>query len=257
MEHEGPIGEDDLQAYIDERLAPARGAAVEEFLSRNPAQHALVDKQRSDREALRFRLAEKFAEPIPARLRIDHIRAERSARLWKRARSVVAGLAMIGIGLAGGWVIRGEVGQAQNPPGPIFLADAIDAHRTYAVEVAHPVEVAASDEAHLVTWLSNRSGRKFETPPDLRPFGYNLVGGRVLPAGSKAAAQLMYQDASGGRLTVYLRAGDEGQPAFTFDEQDGVSTFTWTDRGFQFAIAAELDRDRLLPIAKLVYDWMS
>jgi anti-sigma factor RsiW len=31
---------------------------------------------------------------------------------------------------------------------------------TYAVEVAHPVEVGAEDEAHLVKWLSKRPARR-------------------------------------------------------------------------------------------------
>ena len=49
------------------------------------------------------------------------------------------------------------------------------------------------------------------------------------------------------------RGGDE-ETAFTFTEWEGVSTFVWIDGGFQFAIAAELDRDRLLPIATRVYE---
>jgi len=256
MTHDVPIGEDDLQAYLDDRLPPKRRGEVDEYLARNPAQQALVDKQRGDREVLRARLADKFAEPIPARLRIEHIRAAQSARRRQQFSSVAAALAMIAIGVAGGWIMRGEVAPGRVAPDAAFLASAVNAHRTYVVEVAHPVEVAASDEAHLVNWLSNRSGRKLETPPDLSAFGYNLVGGRVLPSGDKAAAQLMYQDSSGGRLTVYLRAGGGRNPAFTFDEREGISTFTWTDAGFEFAIAAELGRDRLLPIAKLVYERM-
>ncbi len=254
MATQGPIGEDDLQAYIDERLAPARRAMVEGFLHDNPDLKAEIDKQRDDRDALRSQLAAKFVERVPARLRIDNLRAAQAARRAARMRSLAASIAMIGIGLAGGWVIRGEVAPQRQIEAASFVASAVDAHKTYVVEVAHPVEVAANDEAHLVKWLSNRSGRVLQPPPNLTPFGYSLVGGRVLPGGNTAAAQLMYEDAAGARLTVYLRAGGDEETAFTFTEWEGVSTFVWIDGGFQFAIAAELDRDRLLPIATRVYE---
>ena len=40
---------------------------------------------------------------------------------------------------------------------------------------------------------------------DLRDHGFELVGGRLLPDGPGKSAQLMYQNAQGVRVTVYLR----------------------------------------------------
>jgi hypothetical protein len=40
---------------------------------------------------------------------------------------------------------------------------------------------------------------------DLRSEGFELVGGRLLPDANGPSAQLMYQDAMGQRVTVYLR----------------------------------------------------
>jgi anti-sigma factor RsiW len=120
------------------------------------------------------------------------------------------------------------------------------------VEVAHPIEVGAAQEAHLLQWLGKRLGRPLAAP-DLSRFGYRLMGGRLLPAGSAAAAQLMYDDASGRRLTVYVRAASGTETAFRFQQEGDAATFAWIDQGFGFAVTAMASRDELLPIAEAVY----
>jgi anti-sigma factor RsiW len=114
------------------------------------------------------------------------------------------------------------------------------------------VEVDAAHEQHLMGWLSKRLGRKL-TAPDLSRFGYRLIGGRLLPAGGNAAAQLMYENADKARLTLYVQAGPETETAFRFRQDDGASTFAWIDRGFGFAVTAHATRDALLPIAEAIY----
>ena len=88
-------------------------------------------------------------------------------------------------------------------------SDLIDAHRLYSVEVRHPVEVAADDEAHMSTWLSRRLGKSIKPPP-LAGAGFRLVGGRLLPADGKPAAQFMYENAAGQRLTLYFAVAAGG-----------------------------------------------
>jgi anti-sigma factor RsiW len=79
------------------------------------------------------------------------------------------------------------------------------------------------------------------------------MGGRLLPGGSGAAAQLMYDDASGRRLTIYVRATDGTETAFRFQQEGDAATFAWIDQGFGFAVTAVASRDQLLPIAEAVY----
>jgi anti-sigma factor RsiW len=133
-----------------------------------------------------------------------------------------------------------------------IAAEALTAHRVYTAETVHPVEVAATQEAHLVQWLSRRLNHALKAP-DLAAQGFHLMGGRLLPAGAGAAAQLMYQDEGGARLTVYLRADGDGGTAFRFVKGQNASAFTWTDDGFGYAIAAQVDRPQLLTIAESVY----
>ena len=133
-----------------------------------------------------------------------------------------------------------------------MVNDAISAYRTFVVETAHPVEVRAAEEDHLLQWLSNRLSRPIK-PPDLTPFGFRLMGGRVLPASSGVAAQLMYDDDRGTRLTLYLRNGETGETAYRFVREGNVSAFYWVDQGFGFALSATASRERLLPIVEAVY----
>ncbi len=111
-----------------------------------------------------------------------------------------------------------------------FVRQALAAHVVYVPEVRHPVEVDAGQQQHLVAWLSKQFGATILAPA-LEELGFQLLGGRLLPADDKPAAQFMYQDAGGRRLTLYARRGLDGnrETAFRFAEQDGVGASTgWT-----------------------------
>lgn len=246
-----PIGEDDLQAYIDERLTEARRSEVEAYLEGHPEIAARLAGDRIQRDALRQQLAAKFTEPIPLRLRVDSIRMSKRYMRRDWLRNAVAAVVLLAIGSGAGW-IAGGTAPVEVSPTVVVTRDAVAAYRTFVVEVSHPVEVRASDEVHLVQWLSKRLGRQLRVP-DLSRFGFRLMGGRVLPAGSYAAVMLMYDDGNGTRLTVYVRAGSTGETAFRFWRDGDVSTFAWLDQGYGFAVSAASDRDRLLPIAEAVY----
>ena len=251
------IGEDDLQAFIDDRLDGERRAAVEAHLAANPALAQRVAAERRQRDELRAALQAKFDEPVPARLRIANLAAAQRApraRLWT---NIAAAVAIFAVGAIAGWFAPQVVGGIT--PSPVATAPTVGvaqgataAYRTFVVEVAHPVEVGVQQEQHLLQWLSKRLGRKL-VAPDLSGFGYRLMGGRLLPGGSGAAAQLMYDDASGRRLTIYVRAADGTETAFRFQKEGDAATFAWIDQGFGFAVTATATREELLPIAEAVY----
>lgn len=247
------IGEDDLQAFIDDRLDDSRRAEVEAHLAHHPETAERVAAERRQRAMLRGQLAAKFAEPVPARLRIANIRAARRGGWAGKVRLAAAALVIFVVGAAGGWFANSLVPVSAPVAQTTSVAQgATAAYRTFVVEVAHPVEVGAAQETHLLQWLGKRLGRPLAAP-DLSRFGYKLMGGRLLPAGSAAAAQLMYDDASGRRLTVYVRAASGTETAFRFQQEGDAATFAWIDQGFGFAVTAMASRDELLPIAEAVY----
>lgn len=261
---ERPIDTDELQAWIDDRLPVERRATVDRWLAAHPEVAARVRRDRELSEALREQLALKLDEPIPARLRVAEVVARRRDRRRANGLRMVASLALLATGALAGWLgndlaQRAGFSQARGwlAPGAgdaTLTADAVAAHRMFVAEPRHPVEVPAFEEAHLVRWLSNRLGRPLKAP-DLMPEGFRLMGGRLLPGTAGGpAAQLMYDDAKGTRLTVYLRAAPvDGTTEFRFAQEGDINAFWWTDRGFGYAISAPVERGRLLAVAEAVF----
>jgi anti-sigma factor RsiW len=250
-----PVGEDELQAFVDERLDGARRAVIEAWLARHPEERERIVAERRHRAALRLQLQAKADEPVPARLRITGIQMARRTRFMQRMKLAAAAVAIFAVGVSAGWLAnesRPGTLVASPPPTTSLAQGATAAYRTFVVEVAHPVEVGVAQETHLLQWLSKRLGRKLEAP-DLTSFGYRLIGGRLLPGGSGAAAQLMYEDSAGRRLTLYVRAADGTETAFRFQKDGDAATFAWIDQGFGFAVTAVASREELLPIAEAIY----
>ena len=247
-----PVGEDDLQAHVDGRLSPARGAVVAAYLAAHPDAAALLAGYAAQRDALAAALRSKHDEPIPARLRVANIIAARRRRRGiLLSRSAAAILLLLGGGVSGWYANEAMIG-ARSSPMRVLTADAVAAYRTYTVEISHPVEMRADDEGHLVRWLSDRLDRAVVVP-DLAREGFRLMGGRVLPASDGTAAQIMYDDDHGTRLTIYLQPMAIDLTDFRYTESDGVRTFYRAEHGMAFAVTARTDRERLLNVADAVY----
>jgi anti-sigma factor RsiW len=124
------------------------------------------------------------------------------------------------------------------------------------------VEVAASEQEHLVQWLSKRLGKPLKVP-NLSAQGFELVGGRLLPGDIGARAQFMFQNAQGQRITLYLGVVDQKpgksdmpdtrETRFRFEPDGAVPSFYWFDHGFGYALAGQMDREKLMQVATLVY----
>lgn len=245
------IQENDLQSYVDGRLDPARQAAVEAYLAENPAERQrLLDYQRIDAELHRL-FDPVLDEPIPAALRLAAQHRSRAPRIGLLQTAAAVGFMLIGGGL--GWFAHerfSQPGLAQES----FVQQALGAHAVYVSEVRHPVEVEASEAQHLVAWLSKRLGATIQAPT-LSMLGFQLLGGRLLPDDGKPAAQFMYQDAGGRRLTLYVRRGLDNprDTAFQFSQQDGKSAFYWVDRDLAYALIGDLERPVLDRAAHVVY----
>lgn len=256
MSRERPVGEDDLQAYVDGRLAPELQHSVTAYLAANlPVAERLASDQ-EQRQALRDRLAFKADEPIPARLRISNILAERRRTGGRRHVAVAAAFGWLMAGGVAGWFANTTFNEARIGTSalnfPPMANAAIAAHRTFVVESTHPVEVRADQQEHLVQWLSRRLGQTLSAP-DLSGQGYRLMGGRLLPTDDGPAAMFMYDDDRGTRLTLYIRSGNDDETGFASTRQKDVSAFFWTDRGLGYVVTAALDHDRLLPVARALH----
>ena len=243
-----PVTEDELHAYVDGELPPDRQGSVEKWLATHPDDMARVAKWRSLAEAIRARYGAVASEPIPARLSLRQI--ERAGRSW-RSIAAAAALAAFVVGGLAGWVARG-VATPLRVPAATFTADALDAYKVYVVEVRHPVEVPASEEAHLKQWLSKRVGYQLHIP-NLESVGLKLVGGRLLPGPRGADAFFMYEGKSGERFTLYSTRSEGSNSALRYNADGAVGALYWAESDVAYVVSGEANRDRLNKVAQTVY----
>lgn len=243
-----PIEELDLHAYVDGQLGPERRAEVEAHLAANPTAAERVQAYRKQNDMLRALFDPVAEEPIPQRMRAPTRRFA-----WLPPLRHAAVLAWLSLGGILGWTLHGSEGVRPNHWAALPQQAAI-AHAVYTPEVLHPVEVGADQEAHLVKWLSKRLDTQLKAP-HLAEAGYQLMGGRLLPGGKGPAAQFMYQDAQGQRLTLYVRtgAGDNRETAFRFEQEGKVGVFYWVDGPLGYALSGEMKKPELLKVANVVY----
>lgn len=242
-----PVDDDDLQHWVDGRLDPRRRAALDAWLAARPAEAARVAAYRRHNQSLHALFDPMLHEQVPEALR----RRPRPALRWYYAAVV----AWVAFGALLGWTLRGvQLPLGPPPAATAWTERAAVAHTVYAPEVAHPVEVGAEAQAHLVAWLSKRLGRAVKAP-DLAALGYTLMGGRLLPGAGGPAAQFMYENGRGGRLTLYVTApeGRTGDTTFRYERRGGVGLLYWVDGELGYALAGENDRGRLLAAAHLAY----
>jgi anti-sigma factor RsiW len=248
-----PVGEDDLQAFVDGRLPPERREMVERYLSEHPEAAARLEDYARHEALLASSLQAKFEEPIPNRLRIANIEARRRHRFTVTMARAAAILLIVGLSGAGGWIARTWTEQGDHLQA--VTQNAFAAYATFSPEVSHPVEVRADGSGQLVQWLSKRLQRPL-VPPDLATLGFRLMGGRVLPTAHAPAAQLMYDDDHGTRLTIYIQPmGIDGEE-FRYTKQGDVRTIYWAERRMALAVTGRASNERLLAVARSVHDQM-
>lgn len=259
------ISEADLHAFVDGRLDPDREQAVESYLLQHPAKAGEVAAWQQQNETLKALYGHVLNEPVPERLRPTVIAPNKTgwaSNKTKRAAgsfawpAIAAALAIFVLGGAVGWYGRDLASPTQLAA--ITLAnEAITAHSIYAVEVRHPVEVAANDQKHLVGWLSKRLGEQISAP-DLSAKGFNLIGGRLLPAAKGPAAQFMYENDKGRRVTLYVTRNRSNQlAAFQFSKKADYNAFYWLDATISYALVGDVPRSELKQLAIKAYNQLT
>jgi anti-sigma factor RsiW len=232
-----------------------------------------TDKQVSDasldaalRDLHRNVLTQPLPEPmVQAAMRLQSVqRSQRRTRKW----SAIAASMLLAFGV--GWLSNAQwqmrapaVGAGAELAARDFVRQAGLAFVVYQPEKRHPVEVLASEQDHLVQWLSKRLERPLQIP-HLDAQGFMLVGGRLLPGDLGARAQFMFQNAEAQRVTLYLGAIDKGRAGeaaqttqFRLETSEPVPSFYWADQGFGYALSGQVDRQTLMALADAVYQQLA
>lgn len=248
------ITQNDLHAFADGRLTPPEGTRIEAWLAEHPDDAAAVHAYRLQNTRLHEKFDSVLDEDVPPELTALVMgRSGRNVGISFSRMRLAASILLLLTGGLGGWLLHGLTTPSAQAPTGAFVDQAIGAHRVFVAEVRHPVEVPAAQEAHLVGWLSKRLGTRLRAP-NLQDSGYSLVGGRLLAEGNRPAAQFMYEEKNGQRLTVYVRGlRNTKDTSFQFASKNGVSAFYWVEEAFAYALIAPTDRARLMGIANTVY----
>lgn len=253
-ERQPQVTEQDIHAYVDGRLEPARHSEVEAYLNESDEARAQAAGYQQIDQALHTLYDPVLDEPVPPHLGLPANPGRSYRRLgWQMA----AMLATLVIGAIGGWFGRGGLDNQPAQTASLF-SNAYTAHVVYSPEVRHPVEVDAEQEQHLVTWLSKRLQAPVRAPV-LSELGYQLLGGRLLASEGEPAAQFMYENAQGNRLTLFIRRNrqQDGDTAFRFDRNNGIQGFYWIDGELGYALIGEADRQLISRAAHRVYEQLA
>ena len=237
-----------LHAYVDGEVPPELRAEIDMRMAQDPELAAVIEDWRNQKRLIREFYDPVLSEPLPPQLTAIH-KPSFASRIHPLAAMAAAILLLLLGGIAG-WFAAERANLLESDT---LVADALTAHKVYTAEVRHPVEVGAGESDHLATWLSKRIGHSFKIP-DLSAEGYTLLGGRLLAAGGQPAAQLMYEDHSKRRITLFLvgNSGDS-ETAIRIEQRGQLTACYWLDGPLGFAVAGELDRDRIMALANEVY----
>lgn len=248
--HKNNIDDLQLHAYIDGELDAEIRVEVDGWLANNPKDAEKVRRFQAQNAALHNQfdaiLDEAVPETLSALLAAPHGKA---AAPWVR---IAAAMALLITGGVGGWAAN-EMTAPNRTETAALIKQAVGAHLVYVSEVRHPVEVEATQETHLVKWLSKRLGKKIGAP-DMAAVGFQLIGGRLLPDEGRPAAQFMYEDQGGRRVTLYVRTDGGADTAFKYTADNGASAFYWIDGDLGYALIGNVPRSMLLQLARIAYE---
>ena len=250
-----PVDDSDLHAYVDGELDESRRLDIEAYLAGNPEAAGQVRQYQQLNQDLHRLFDPVLNESVPAGLvpvsTVTHAGYRWS---WGARAAALAGIVFVS-GL-GGWVLHTRSNDAENSPALANLVQpAAFAHAVYTTDDHFPVEIQAEQQDVLSNWLSERMHTSIRAP-DLAGLGFDLVGGRLLPSTNRMAAQFMYQDAGGERITLYVRriAWENQQAAFQYYEAEGVGVFYWIEGPMGYALSGSLGKKRLIAIAEAAQD---
>lgn len=246
------ISEEELQAYVDGRLEGPRHDRIASAIAADPELARRADELRRLADAMHAAYDAVLDEPVPPEM----LHAVINGGPAPVVRMAAAAAWMSVGGVVGGFIVS----QAGPEPATEMISvrplsrEAAYAHAVYVPEVRHPVEVGADEREHLNAWLSKR----LATPvvaPDIREAGYQLVGGRLLPDAGRPAAQFMYEDPHGSRITLYVRAHGEGarETSLRHAEDGDIGVVYWVDGPLAYALAGSIEQTRLENIAEAMY----
>ncbi|MCJ8052671.1 anti-sigma factor [Shinella curvata] len=266
-----------LSAYLDGQLPRSEMNEIDEILAQDDDAREVFEKLKLGSEFGARAFERMLQEPIPLDLvrNIKEARASeddapklgiagvpvaaapaaRRSTFWPQA--LAASLAIFMAGGVAGYLIS----EQQDTDAPLQIAaaprtwldDIADYHRIYARQTRHLVEVPASDKEHIVEWLSASTGVAF-TLPDLTAQNLTFEGARLLVAGGKPTAQLLYRDAENEIFAICFLQSEpvEGKTTLAESMRNDIGLVSWQRGNASFVVVGPSADPNLERIAEVV-----
>jgi anti-sigma factor RsiW len=243
MTASAPIGEDDLAAYVDDRLDIDRRREVERFIDVDPDLRRRLALWREDSAALRADAMARLGGPVPQRLRPAEIRRGRSTVFIEQLRRVAAAALLVGIGLIAGL----QIGDRKTAQRVVPMADAMSAHRAFA-RARSDVEFGPARPALVASSVGGHLGRSIAIP-DLSPLGLSFLGGRLLASDEGPGGMFLFAEPNGDRIAVYVKTlSNRRRVEFASRREGDVTAYFWLENGLGYAVTGA-SSSKVLPSA--------
>ena len=234
-----PPSERDLHAYVDHQLSDADRRVLETWLASHPDEAAQVRGWQQDAQQLRAALSGALQQPANPALDPPMIRLRRQRQSRRHLASAAVLLIAVSVGGFSGWQAR-EMTLVRASALP--MTDALQAYRLIAQQGMLPADYKVEGAGDMQRWL-DRYFTQVSRLPDLTAAGFEPVSGRLLSTDEGPAAMVMYQDASGHKVSFYVRPPG---PKNTFlprgRRSDGdLQADYWSGGGYNYAMVSPVD----------------
>lgn len=243
------VSEDDLNAFLDGQLDPAREAEVVAWLDERPdAREALRDY--AEHKLLIRAEADRLARDLPVRASTDRLaHSLETALLRRRARPVwLQRIAAAVLLVVAGWSAHEFQRGAAAEKLPDLVVEAAGAHMVLAGLGDRILDLPENTGTEVAGWITSSFGRPVHIPR-LEAAGLHLVGGSLLNSVAGPIASLVYRNDAGHRLTLCLSPRDEdGADDLHVAEVGGMQVGWWSDGDQSYALVAEAAEPELVAI---------
>ena len=274
--------DDALVAYLDGELDADERHHVEAWLEADPAVRERLTALAQTGELLRGAYADIVDEPVPPRLiaaargvsgtapqeaeilvlkRPGWAAITMPAQRWQIGLAAAAGLFGVIFGGVGTYLGMGILNPA-NPAAERRLAAAAanagwldNAAGYYKLTVSAGdnmlIDVPASNDPREALQKISDSLPQQLRVPDLKPWGLNFRGARLVVVEGRPAAELVYvtDNKAIGPLTLVIGASKQPDISPTFDRRQDVNLLYWRHQGRAYALVGQTDIGYLWGIA--------
>ena len=251
------ISDTEIHAYLDQQLTPEQAIEFEARLKEDKLAQKKLAEYKLIEQSLKGVYQPVLEETIPPHLL--NTCTKKSVNYLAIAASILFFVV--------GWLSGSQTNPLTNSFNDSLVQDletpAIFAHSVYSVEKLHPVEVRADKQQHMNHWLSKR----LKTPlkaPDLSQHQFELVGGRLLPSTKeRMAAQFMYQNNQGERITLYIKRGNwKNKETAINHTQKSINDHLfnvsfWVDDELGYVLTGKIDQKINQKLSESIYQQMS